>query len=78
VSGPDSRSVPSVTFKVRVDRQLCQGHARCAALAPKLFEVDEFGEGRAIGDGVVPPDQHDRAHLAQANCPESAISIEER
>jgi ferredoxin len=61
-----------------VNRHRCQGHARCAALAPELFEVDEFGEGHAIGDGFVRPDLHDRAHLAKANCPESAIVIEER
>jgi ferredoxin len=78
VSGPDSPSARSATLKVRVNRQRCQGHARCAALAPELFELDEFGEGRAIGDGVVRPDLHDRAHAAEANCPESAIGIEER
>ena len=77
MSGPRNPSAPSVTVKVRVNRHRCQGHARCAALAPELFEVDELGEGHAIGDGVVSPDLHDRADLAKANCPESAISIEE-
>ena len=77
MSSPHNLSGPSV-IKVRVNRRRCQGHARCAALAPELFELDDFGEGRAIGDGVVPPDLHDRAHLAKANCPESAIGIEER
>jgi ferredoxin len=77
VSGSGGLSAPGVTVKVCVDRQRCQGHARCVALAPELFELDEFGEGHAIGDGVVRPDLHDRADLAKANCPESAISIEE-
>jgi ferredoxin len=71
-------AVPPVELKVRVNRQRCQGHARCAALAPELFEADEFGEAHEIGDGRVSADLHDKAYLAKANCPESAIDIEER
>jgi ferredoxin len=41
-------------LKVRVDRERCQGHARCFALAPELFELDQFGNGRERGDGTVP------------------------
>ena len=41
-------------LKVRVDRESCQGHARCAALAPELFALDELGNAREIGDGTVP------------------------
>src|ERR1700704_6468427 len=71
-------AVPPVELKVRVNRQRCQGHARCAALAPELFEADEFGEAHEIGDGRVSADLHDKTYLAKANCPESAIDIEER
>jgi ferredoxin len=71
-------AVPPVELKVRVNRQRCQGHARCAALAPELFEADEFGEAHEIGDGRVSADLHDKAYLAKANCPEYAIDIEER
>ena len=71
-------AVPPVELKVRVNRQRCQGHARCAALAPELFEADEFGEAHEIGDGRVSADLRDKAYLAKANCPESAIDIEER
>ena len=28
-------------MKVKVDRERCQGHARCAALAPELFALDD-------------------------------------
>ena len=70
-------SVPVVS-KVRVNRQRCQGHARCVALAPELFELDELGESHAAGDGVVPPELRDKAHLARANCPELAIDFEEQ
>jgi ferredoxin len=63
--------------RVRVDPDKCQGHNRCKALAPALFELDEYGNSREIGDGVVPEDQLQAAHLARANCPEMAVEITE-
>lgn len=68
----------SVVLKARVNRQRCQGHARCVALAPELFELAELGESHAAGDGVFPPNLRDKAHLARANCPELAIDLEEQ
>jgi ferredoxin len=65
------------TLKVRVDRDRCQGHARCHALAPELFALDELGSGREIGDGTVPGALADKAWLAKANCPEDAVEIVE-
>ena len=62
--------------KIVVDSQKCQGHNRCFALAPDLVEVDEFGYATAIGDGEVPADLAEQAHLAEANCPEFAITLE--
>jgi ferredoxin len=64
-------------LKVRVDRERCQGHARCHALAPELFALDELGNGREIGDGTVRPALVDKAWLAKANCPEDAVLVEE-
>lgn len=64
-------------MKVRVDRERCQGHARCAALAPELFQLDEFGNAREAGDGTVPDALAGKAHLARANCPELAIEVNE-
>jgi len=62
-------------MKVRVDRDKCQGHNRCKALAPQLFELDQYGTASAVGDGTVPKGQEDKARLAKANCPEFAIEI---
>jgi ferredoxin len=61
--------------RVRVDPDKCQGHNRCKALAPALFELDEYGSAKEVGDGVVPEDQLEAAHLARANCPEMAVEI---
>jgi ferredoxin len=68
---------PNVPMKVKVDRERCQGHARCAALAPELFVLDEFGNASAVGDGTVPAALVDKAYLAKANCPELAVAVEE-
>ena len=62
-------------LQVVVDPALCQGHNRCKAIAPKLFELDEFGHAHAAGDGTVPAGLEDRARLAEANCPEFAIKV---
>jgi ferredoxin len=62
-------------LRVRVDRGRCQGHARCNALAPELFRLDELGHSHEIGDGVVPSALNDKAWLAKANCPELAIDV---
>ena len=40
------------TFRVHVDPDKCQGHNRCKALAPELFELDAFGHSREKGDGL--------------------------
>ena len=64
-------------MKVHVDEERCEGHGRCYALAPAVFEPDDLGDGKAIGDGTVQPGEEDRARLAAANCPEQAITIDE-
>jgi len=67
----------SKSLKVSVDQERCQGHARCHALAPELFRLDELGNARVVGDGTVPPGLEDKAWLAKANCPELAIDCRE-
>lgn len=64
-------------MRVTVDSEKCQGHNRCFALAPELFDVDDYGTAVVIGDGSVPADFEEKARLAVANCPEFAIEIEE-
>ncbi|MCW2614496.1 MAG: ferredoxin [Frankiales bacterium] len=61
-------------MRVHVDPQRCQGHARCAALAPEVFELDENGFS-TTRDGVVPPDLELDAGKAVRSCPEDAISV---
>jgi ferredoxin len=65
------------TFRVQVDPEKCQGHNRCYAIAPDLFELDDLGNASAAGDGLVPARLASQARLAVANCPEYAVSLTE-
>jgi ferredoxin len=63
-------------MKIRVDKNLCSGHARCWSEAPELYEIDEVGYS-AIDELEVPPGMEQDARRGAAACPERAISIEE-
>ena len=67
----------SARILLRVVSEKCQGHARCHALAPDLFELDEFGNARETSGTLVPIELEDKAFSAQSNCPEGAIVIED-
>jgi ferredoxin len=60
-------------MKIRVNGDKCQGHNRCCAVAPNLFDVDEYGNAFALNDGVVPDGEKENAQLAIDNCPEFAV-----
>jgi ferredoxin len=61
--------------KVQISSERCQGHGRCYDLAPELFDDDDEGYGRVLGDGIVPPAHERAARLAESNCPERAIEL---
>ena len=60
---------------LRIDSNLCQGHARCAALVPELFDLDENGFGIVRPGCEHPPPDDPRALQAVDNCPEQAITL---
>jgi ferredoxin len=62
--------------KVRLDAERCTGHGRCYELAPEVFGEDERGRGVVLRESP-PPDLAAPARLAERNCPERAISIED-
>ena len=80
-AGREGRGVTRAAYdpgmKVFIEAEKCQGHNRCYALAPELFDVDDYGQAVVVGDGTVAPELEEKARLAVANCPEYAISIEE-
>lgn len=64
-------------MRITLDSDKCQGHGRCYALSPQLFEPDDEGYAvLLVADGAtVPPGQEDAARLAADNCPEYAIIV---
>jgi ferredoxin len=64
-------------MRVSVDAEVCTGHGRCYALAPELFEPDDFGHCEVLlADGVVPSELEAAARRGAESCPEQAISVE--
>lgn len=63
-------------MRIILDNSKCEGHGRCYALAPELFDADDEGYSVLKVTGEVPPESEEHANLAAANCPEFAISIE--
>jgi len=61
-----------------IDRSLCQGHNRCAALAPDVFGIDDDGYAFTFDDGEVPDDLIDSAEDIVGACPEQAILLRTR
>ena len=62
-------------MRVKVDPDKCEGHNRCCALAPELFDVDDYGTATALNNGIVPTGLEEKAKLAVQNCPEYAIEF---
>ena len=62
-------------MRIQLDREKCQGHGRCYALAPELFDSDDEGYSVLKVEGDVPPELERDARLAADNCPEFAIEL---
>jgi ferredoxin len=63
-----------MTFRVEVDRGLCQGHGVCESEAPEVFAVSKKGE-LSILDETPPEAQRRYVELAVRYCPTHALRI---
>lgn len=63
-------------MKIRINKDACVGHARCAAVAPEIYILDEAGY---IQQDVidVPPGLEAQARRGARACPERIITVEE-
>jgi ferredoxin len=66
-----------MTFVVSVDSTRCQGHARCFAFAPDVFDFDDEGYAFVPEDKARYEQLDEGLKLAIANCPERAIVVAE-
>ncbi len=60
-------------MRVSVDNGLCSGHARCWAVAPDIFTIDDDGYSNIGTDREVPAGREDEARKGIAACPERAL-----
>lgn len=65
-----------MALRVIVDSDRCQGHGRCHALAPEVFDLDAVGYS-AVTEGLeLADDLADLVLRAARGCPERAITVE--
>ena len=64
-------------FHLSVDEKRCQGHARCLAFAPEVFDFDDEGYAFVAADKADVEELSEEVKLAIANCPERAIIVSE-
>lgn len=63
-------------MKIRIDKAKCVGNARCAAIAPNLYPLDEDGYISVEGFDV-PPGSEASARRGARACPERIIFVED-
>jgi ferredoxin len=63
-------------MKVKVDVKKCVGHARCAASAPEVYELDDNGFN-VTAEKQVHRGQEQKARRGARACTERIITIEE-
>ena len=64
-----------IPMRIHVDTERCSGHARCRALAPEVYELDDLGYN-ITPEMIVPPELETAARTGAQACPEQAISAE--
>jgi ferredoxin len=65
-----------MNVRIRVDRDLCTGHALCQLHGPDVYVLDDLGYN-ATDQRDVPPDLWEQARRGALACPEGAIVLEE-
>lgn len=63
-------------MKIRIEKAKCVGNARCAAVAPGLYPLDDDGY-IAIDGFDAPPGEEALARRGARACPERIIFVEE-
>lgn len=63
-------------FRISFDRERCQGHGRCYALAPEVYSADDDGYCVPLTTELSDA-QIEAARLGAMNCPEDALVVTE-
>ena len=65
-------------MRAKVDEEVCQGHGVCRMIAPEVFGArDSDGHAIVLIEGDLDSGDLEDAQMAEAGCPEYAISLNE-
>ena len=63
-------------MKVLADKGKCCGHARCNAVAPDIFTLDDNGY-IAVAEIIVPAEMEGQARRGVRACPERVLALDD-
>lgn len=63
-------------MKLTIDRNRCEGHGQCAAVAAELLSLDDNAEPVLPVAGEVPAHLEKDARAAVSCCPVAALSVD--
>lgn len=61
-------------MRIKVNASLCTGHARCLAVAPNVYKLNEDGYNE-MPETEVPSNLQEEARRGARACPERAIAL---
>ena len=61
-------------MRVKIDPDVCQGHAMCFLACPQVFQLSDEDGHAFVTDEAVPAEFEDAVEQAKRSCPEGAIS----
>jgi ferredoxin len=61
-------------MRVKINREVCQGNGRCAAVAPEIYHLDDLGYNVA-GEFTISDEEGEAAFRGAGECPERAITV---
>jgi ferredoxin len=63
-------------LRIHLEQAKCSGHARCYAVDPELFPIDDSGYSTVVDHDVAPGDES-TVREGVAACPEIALLLDE-
>ena len=63
-------------MRIVVDRDLCDGHGMCEAMAHEYFELDDDDQLVVLVDSP-PESDRSKVHAAVQSCPALALSLQD-
>jgi ferredoxin len=61
-------------MRVELNRERCSGHARCYAIAPEVYDIDDDGFCLPLPNEPIRSDLEDAARAGIDACPENALT----